>query len=185
MKRWPLLFLSAVAICAGCGDGVIKLFGGSGGGGGTAGTVTVTGDIRSVVIDNALRDIVVFVYTDVDKNATLPYAPGEFDSVRTVAIASDAAARTFTVRNVTRGQLQIVFLQDNATDPDGSIDAGDVDMTPGSTTNAVAILDAGSRLNTVRGNQRVTVQDIDIDLPNFVADAVTITIAPDEDDTTN
>jgi len=179
--RFGLLLLLTLSV-VGCGDGVIKLFGGSGNNNGANGNdITVQGNIRSVFVDNALRDIVVFVYTNVEKGAQLPYSPSQFDAVRTVAISSDAATRDFTVTNVSRGRLQVVFLQDSATDPDGSIDPDDVDPTPGSTTNAVATLDAGSRLDSIRSGSTVTIEDIDIDLPNSTADQVIIRVTSKPD----
>ena len=166
-----------LAFSTACGDGVIQFGPDTDAGGGN--NITVSGNISSVIVDNALRDVVVFVYTDLSSGVQLPQGlPGltasDFTAVRTQVVGS-GAARSFSLDNVRRGDLTIVFLQDQATDPDGQIDDSDV------SANAVAILDGEGRLNPVRAGQSVNLVDIEIDLPTAAATADRIDITTTDD----
>ncbi|MEE8311334.1 MAG: hypothetical protein V3R77_03690 [Candidatus Binatia bacterium] len=186
-----------LAALPGCGDGTICLAG-SDCRDEASGNVTLGGNILSVVVDNALRDIVVFVYTDIARDVQLPQdlaclTSDDFASMRTVIVGS-SGTRSFTIENISRGDLTVVFLQDHASDPDGQIDTEDVDggwadcscTAPGCATNdgenAVAILDGEGRLSPVRAGQTVDIQDIEIDFPTAgaTADRIEISTTPDD-----
>ena len=156
-----------------CGDGVIQFGPDTDSGGGN--NITISGNISSVIVDNALRDIVVFVYTDLSSDIQLPQGlPGltssDFTAVRTQVIAS-GAARSFSLDNVRRGVLTVIFLQDRATDPDGQVDESDI------ASDSVAVFDGEGRLNPVRAGQSVNLADIEIDFPAAaaIADRIVIT----------
>ena len=61
-----------------CGDGVIQFGPDTDSGGGN--NITISGNISSVIVDNALRDIVVFVYTDLSSDCLLYTSPSPRDS---------------------------------------------------------------------------------------------------------
>jgi hypothetical protein len=174
----------ALALAA-CGEGVIPFGGGSDDEGG-GDNIVVNGQIRDIIVENALRAIVVFVYTDLSPTATLPPASSDFRSVRTVVVDPNGD-RTFSVKDINRGSLTVVFLQDHASDPDGEIDCDDVTVNkpagcppdPGSTPedNAVAVLVGAGKLSDVRGGSTVTLEDVDVGFPTATADAEEILIA--------
>ncbi len=180
-----LVWMILALVLTGCGEGVIP-FGGDHDDDRGGDNITVTGNIRDIFVENALRDIVVFVYTDLSENALLPPASDQFVSVRTVVV-SPSGSRQFTLTNVRRGTLTVVFLQDHATDPDGSIDCEDVTVMkpttcppdPNSTAdeNAVARLIKSNKLTDVRGGSSVTLNDVDVDFPSAMAEALDIVIA--------
>jgi hypothetical protein len=164
-----------LACSTACGDGVIQFGPDTDAGGGN--NITVSGNISSVIVDNALRDIVVFVYTDLSSSVQLPQdLPGltssDFTAVRTQVVGS-GAARSFSLDNVRRGALTVIFLQDRATDPDGQVDESDV------TSDSVAVFDGESRLDPVRAGQSVNLADVEIDFPAAaaIADRIVITAA--------
>jgi hypothetical protein len=174
----------AVALAA-CGEGVIP-FGGVSDDDGGGDNIVVNGQLRDIIVENALRSIVVFVYTDLSPTATLPPASTDFRSVRTVVVDPDGD-RSFTVKDISRGSLTVVFLQDHASDPDGEIDCDDVTVNkppgcppdPNSTAddNAVAVLVGAGKLSDVRGGSTVTLEDVDVDFPMATADADEVLVA--------
>lgn len=192
--------LLATAAVTGCGGGTICLPG-SACKDEASGNVILGGDILSVVVDNALRDIVVFVYTDIEADVQLPQdlaclTSDNFASMRTT-IVSSSGTRSFTLENISRGNLTVVFLQDHSTDPDGQIDEDDVEggwadcscTEDGCPTyegeNAVAILDGEGRLSPVRAGQTVDIQRIEIDFPTAGATADRIEISTTPGDGSN
>lgn len=181
----------AVACTSACGEGVITFPPGSDSSGDS---VQIEGEIEEVFVENALRDIVVFVYTDLDPTLELPtdladLSSSDFESLRTVVIRAtpeEDAVRRFSISNARRGRLTVVFLQDAAgDDADGQIDAEDVSGGPfdcncesapcqdsparPDDTNAVAILDDRGRFDPARGGRTYTIREIRIDFPTACA----------------
>ena len=204
-RRVAALALAGTLMSA-CGEGVICLNGGSCENAGGGNDIVVGGDVASVVVDNSLRDLVVFVYTDIqsdpDRFPAGPRIPEDlacltaanFAGMRTVVVSGSASStRTFSIQNILRGELTVVFLQDQSTDPDGQIDIDDVAGGPAScdcvepppacpandipaSDNAVAELDGEGRLNNVRAGQSVDLDTITIDFPTAAATADQISI---------
>lgn len=113
-------------------------------------TVTVEGNVDSVVPPNAVRDVVVFAYTGLDSQDLADGAP--FDDYKDADSVVVTDEDTFSVDRVTRGSITVIVLLD-APDPDGVIDPGD---------ECSVLLDGGD-LNDVNGGRRVDIRDIDID----------------------
>jgi len=148
-----LLTLLFASTLAGCGEGSV-CFGGNCGNDSNNDdeeTVTVEGNVDSVAPPNAVRDLVVFVYSALDaddRDNGPPFNDYKAADSDLVAVDDD----TFSMDRVRRGDLTVMFLQD-ASEPDGTIDPGD---------ECSVLLDGGD-LNDVGGGRRVDVQDIDID----------------------
>lgn len=159
---------------------------------GDGGEIKVNGTVTTVVVDDATRDIVVFVYTDIcnTNNADplvcadlelpedLPLlGPNDYRSVRKATV-STGRNRRFLVVKVKNGDLTVVFLQDSAADPDETIDPEDItiardaqgDIVPDA-NNAVAVLAHGPILEDVFGETVVALEDVAIDFPGAAADA--------------
>jgi hypothetical protein len=161
-------------------------FGGDSDDDGSGDNIVVNGQIQDIIVENALRSIVVFVYTDLSSSATLPPASSDFRSVRTVVVDPNGD-RSFTLKNISRGSLTVVFLQDHASDPDGAIDCEDVTINTPATCppnpdatpedNAVAVLVGAGQLDDVKGGSTVTLEDVDVDFPTATADAEDVLIA--------
>lgn len=199
-KARALSALAALLLVAGCGDGVID-FGGDFSKTEGSDNITVKGNVRQVLNPNGERPIAVFVYTNVAKDARLPFLPGEYESFGTTSIAagsigSDPGGAPFSISNLRRGTLTVVFLFDHPKDgtpgPDGSIDCDDVTIDralhceAASTTtvpatvpaavlgsdptdNAVATLVKAGELKDVLGGSTVTIPDIDVNFNNPAA----------------
>jgi len=201
------LAVSACVLLAACGDGVIN-FGGDFSKSEITDNIVVRGSLRNVFDPNSTRPIVVFVYTNVDKDAKLPYVAGQYDSFGTTRIAAGSDSSKFSISDLRRGALTVVFLFDqpegNTPGPDGSIDCVDVTVdraahcdAPTATTtttdgapiasasvlvNAVATLVKAGELKDVRGGSTVTIDDIDVNFNNPVPPDGAPTIAEAETD---
>jgi hypothetical protein len=133
-------------------------------------TIKVLGNIRDLYPEVAGARIVVFVFTnlapenigddgriDFDDDGTF-----SFDKQRSIAVASDADSLEFTVTQVESGDLTVVFLQDDVSNPDGQIDPGD--------PHAI-LSDPDDVLENARNGETIEATDVDIEL------------VPDADDT--
>jgi len=158
MKRAVLVAFLVLGLFA-CGDGTIQFGGGSNGK--PPDTIVVTGNIRDINPQIAGADTVVFVYT----NLKDPGVFSEYDKQRSVSVASDAETMDFRVTQIKSGSLTVVFLQDHASNPDGTIDSGD----------PYAILSDPTRVlrNAING-KTFQISDVDIDFQRGTADAVSI-----------
>jgi hypothetical protein len=154
------------ALVAACSDGTV-IFGGKTDRE-TPDTITVEGDVRDINPQIAGADIVVFVFTE------LADPPGDFtvyEKQRSVAISSDDEDLEFTVTQVESGTLTVVFLQDHASDPDGTID---VDEDPEASDPIAILEDPENVLRDVRAGETIRIEEIDIDFNAGTADARTI-----------
>ncbi|MFQ5477382.1 MAG: hypothetical protein ACE5E4_02065 [Candidatus Binatia bacterium] len=154
MRRACLpLILSLV--CA-CGDGTLIF--GAGDDSNPLENLVVDGTINNVV-PVTTRDIVVFVFTNLRDFVSF----SDFDDGEAVIVAFGSTQ--FSVSGVTRGDLTVVFLLDDA-DPDGQIDTGD----------PVALLqDPDGVLDNVSPGRQLRIDSIDIDFSAGTADADSIT----------
>jgi len=145
------LCLAVVVLVAACGEGVI-IFGGDPDNGNNNDTIVVNGDIDDVQPANAIRDIIAFVYVDLDPTDLAAGPPfnvsGTSDSESAVVGTDD----TFSLSDVQRGDLTVIFLLDD-TVGDGSIDAGDT---------CAVLFDENGRLDNVNAGRQVDIQAIDI-----------------------
>ena len=112
-------------------------------------TVSVAGNIDSVAPPNAVRDVVVFVYTEL-VSADLADGPpfDDFKDADAVVVKDDE----FSLERISRGDLTVILLLD-APEPDGTIDAGD----------DCSVLLAGDDLDDVSGGRLVEIEDVDVD----------------------
>ena len=160
-----LLTIALVATIVGCSDGTI-VFGGRSDRQ-RPDTTTVEGDVIDVNPQIAGADIVVFVFTG------LADPPGDFtdyEKQRSVAIASDDELE-FTVTQIEGGELTVVFLQDHASNPDGTINVTDDPET----SDPIAILeDPDDVLRDVNDGETILITEIDIDFNAGKADALNI-----------
>jgi hypothetical protein len=148
-------------LIVGCGDGTIQFGGGAGTNGKPRDTIVVQGNIRDVNPQVAGADTVVFVYTDLQD----PGVFNQYSKQRSVAVASDAQTTDFSVTQVKKGNITIVFLQDHASNPDGTIDPGD----------SYATLDDPDKiLRSAKNGQTFQITDVDIDFQRGTANAVNI-----------
>ncbi len=147
--------LTLVAGMAACGQGTL-VFGG--GDGDREDTVEVRGNIRDFSPQVAGADIVVFVFTGLQDPGTYQV----FAKQRATAVDTAGEPLEFSVSRIRAGDLTVVFLRDSASDPDGTIDAGDPVAT---------LSDPDGRLRDVRNGERIEVTDIDIDFNAGRADA--------------
>ncbi len=181
MTGWLLtLAMSAAVATVGCADGTLQ-FGGSGTLSNQNDNVVVSGDISdsrqidssgNIVAVPAGRDVAVFVYSDLRCcNAaftpatdipfrSLDFGVSPFDTVElsdlrfadVESVILSGGAGAFTVNNVSKGDLTVLFLLDDAV-ADGSIDAGD----------PLAVLtDDNGTLVDVRAGRSVTAAAIDV-----------------------
>ena len=149
-------------------------------------TVLVDGNVDTVAPPNAVRDVVVFVYTGLDPSDLADGPP--FDSFRdadAVVLDDDDA---FSLDRIARGNLTLVVLLDDP-EPDGTVDAGD----------ECSVLRAGGDLDDIEGGRRVEIEDLDVDFRESScggnqpatgcgcadADDITVTLAPPDDGETN
>ena len=198
MKALSALLLSIALGTIGCADGTLQ-FDGAGTITSENDTVVVSGDIDdSQLADGsggigavpAERDVAVFVYSDLrccnaafTPSTDLPFGSVDFGSppFDTVELSDlrfsdvesvivDGGAGPFTVNDVSKGDLTVLFLLDDAV-TDGSIEPGD----------PVAVLsDDDNRLESVAAGRSVTISAIDItfdrSFPDGKADPNTIKI---------
>ena len=151
MNRRVTSCVLIASLLAGCGSGVV-CFGGDcdGDDDDDEKTVEVSGNVESVAPPNAVRDVVVFVYTSLASDDLADGPPfDDFKDADAVVVSDDD---TFSVDRISRGNLTIIVLLD-APEPDGTIDAGD----------ECSVLRAGGDLNDVRGGYSVEIEDLDID----------------------
>jgi hypothetical protein len=171
--RYSLLAPWLVLVLYGCGSGVV-CFGGSDCGGNNDNderTVTVAGNLDSVRPPNSVRDVVVFVYTNLDP-ADLADGPPftEFKFAESAVVADDD---TFEITRVGRGKLTVILLLDDP-DPDGSIDSCDdliqcAECDAG-TCDEYSVLRDGGDLSDVPGGRRVTIDNMDVDFDGSCPD---------------
>jgi hypothetical protein len=139
-------------LLCGCGSGAV-CFGGSDCGDDDDDderTVSVQGNVDSVSPPNAVRDLVMFVYTGLDDADLADGAPfADFKSGDAVVVDEDDK---FALSRIARGHLTVIVLLDDP-EPDGSIDAGD----------DCSVLRDGGDLSDVAGGRLVTIEDMDID----------------------
>jgi hypothetical protein len=158
MKRSVLTAVLLVIVCAGCSDGTIVFVDDDDG---SSDTTTVRGNISDLNPQVAGADIVVFVFTGLVDDGTFEH----FEKQRSVAIASDADPMEFTVTQVANGNVTVVFLQDEASEPDGRIDPGD----------PIATLDDPDEvLSDVKNGETIEITDVDVDFTAGSADAEVI-----------
>jgi hypothetical protein len=112
-------------------------------------TVSVTGNVDAVAPPNAVRDVVLFVYTGLG-SADLADGPpfDDFKDADAVVVEND----DFSLERISRGNLTVILLLD-APEPDGTIDAGD----------ECSVLLAGDDLDDVSGGRQVEIEDLDVD----------------------
>jgi hypothetical protein len=112
-------------------------------------TVSVMGNIDSVAPPNAVRDVVLFVYTELG-SADLADGPpfDDFKDADAIVVQNDE----FSLERISRGDLTVVLLLD-APEPDGTIDVGD----------ECSVLLAGGDLDDVSGGRQVEIEDLDVD----------------------
>ena len=153
------LFTLVTVLTSGCGEGTIQF--GGGGNENPPDTIVVEGNIRDVNPQVAGADTVVFVYTNLED----PGVFSQYKKQRSVALASDAEPANFRITQIESGNLTIVFLQDHASNPDGTIDTGD----------PYAILsDPNHVLRDAQNGETFEIADVDIDFQRETAEAVTI-----------
>jgi hypothetical protein len=150
MRSLSLAACLALALY-GCGSGVV-CFGGSdcGDDDDDERTVTIEGNLDTVRPPNAVRDLVVFVYTGIGA-ADLADGPpfDDFVDADSAVVGDDD---TFDMEKIRRGNLTVIVLRDDP-EPDGSIDTGD----------DCSVLRDGGDLSDVAGGRRVTIEDMDVD----------------------
>lgn len=149
IARQVLLVALAVAV-AGCGDGSVCFGGDCGAGDDTERTVTVNGTTRSIRPPNAIRDVMVFVYTGLDSSDRQD-GPA-FDTYKDAEVAL-VEADAFDVSRVSRGGLTVIFARDTESEPNGVIDPGD----------ECSVLLDGGKLSNVAGGRTVKIEDADVD----------------------
>jgi len=77
-----------------------------------------------------------------------------YDKQRSVAVESDADPMEFTITQVQSGDVTVVFLQDDVSNPDGHIDDGDL----------FAVLKDPSRIfKNIRNGETIRAKDVDIE----------------------
>ncbi|MFT4569242.1 MAG: hypothetical protein ACI8TX_002288 [Hyphomicrobiaceae bacterium] len=133
-----------LAMTAACGEGTLE-FGGDRDN--TKTIVTVRGNVDDI-IPVTTRDIVVFVFTNLRDPGTFR----DFDDGEIVVLATGSSE--FTVPDVDRGDITVIFLLDEAgNNADGQIDEGDPIAT---------LDDPDNELDDVRSGLTIEARDIDI-----------------------
>jgi hypothetical protein len=127
-------------------------------------TVTVEGNLNSVRPPNAVRDVVSFVYTNLDPDDLADGPPfTDFKFAESAVVADDD---TFEITRVGRGKLTVILLLDDP-DPDGNIDSCDDALQcsecPTGTCDEYSVLRDGGDLSDVPGGRRVTLDDMEVD----------------------
>jgi len=151
--RVPYVALFTAFLIGACAEGTLE-FGGERED--ETDTIVVRGDIDDITPQNAVAEIVVFVFTDLEDPGTF----SKFAKQRSAILAPDSTE--FTIEKIGSGDLTVVFLQDHGANPDGSIDEGD----------PFAILkDPDEVLDSVRNGQTFTANKIDIDFLERTAEA--------------
>lgn len=154
IRLFTLLLLLSLSACA---EGTI-VFGGDRDD--ETDTIVISGAIDDITPQNAVADIVVFVFTDLEG---APDSPDKtFAKQRSAIVAADSS--DFRIDKIRSGDLTVVFLQDKS-EPDGTIDEGD----------PFAMLeDPDDRLESVRNGQKITIVEVDIDFSTGEAMATDI-----------
>ena len=165
MRTLLPMTLLALITCVGCADGTIVFIGDDND---TPDTVRVEGNVRDLNPQVAGADVVVFVFTGLVDDGTFD----QFEKQRSVAVASDANPIEFAVTQVKSGDLTVVFLQDQVSEPDGHIDPGDPIAT---------LDDPDGILSGVRKGETIDVTDVDIDFTTGSAEAENIRSVSGED----
>ena len=171
MKRLALILGISALTCLACGDGSLTLVG-DGNGNSQQDTAKVQGNVRDLNPQVAGANVVVFVFTDlanaVNEDGTLEFNTDgtlTFEKQRSVNIDSEADPMEFTVVQVESGNVTVVFLQDDANDPDGQINPGD----------PYAVLEEPNDvLKNVRNGETIQITDVDLDFDARSADAVSV-----------
>ena len=158
--------------------------------GGSSSKIKVSGTIIAVVVADPDRDIEVFVYTDICEtnnsdpvlcaNLLLPediplLTKNDYRSLQQVRVKAGGNG-SFNVKGVKKGNLTVAYLQDNAVNPDRTIDPEDItisrdgngDIIPDA-DNAVAMQADDGRLDDARKNVRL--DDVSIVFPAAVANS--------------
>jgi len=164
--RAPAAGLIVLLTAAACSDGTV-VFGGKRDRQ-NPDTITVRGDIRDWNPQIAGADIVVFVFTD------LSDPPGDFKTYvkqRAVAVSTDEEPLEFEVSQIESGTLTVVFLQDHASDPDGTIDIAE---DPANSDPIAILEDPDKVLRDVRSGEAIRIDEVDIDFNTGKADALNI-----------
>jgi len=150
ITRLVALLLSA-CLASSCGSGSVCFGGGcdKGDDDDEERTVSVAGNVDAVAPPNAVRDVVIFVYTELG-SADLEDGPpfDDFKDADAVIVENDE----FSLERISRGDLTVILLLD-APEPDGTIDAGD----------ECSVLLAGGDLDDVSGGREVGIEDLDVD----------------------
>lgn len=155
------LLASCLLLTASCGKGTVSFGGGDED---NKAKVTFKGDLDEVSPVTA-RDIVAFVYSIDDDSDRCPCPPDPSASGTGKAVVLSSGETSFTISGLEAGTFGVVFLLDNAGDlADGQIDPGD----------PIAILDdPDCRLDDVKPNLTVTLDDVDILFDDSPADCTT------------
>jgi hypothetical protein len=83
----------------------------------------------------------------------------DYDKQRSVAVEADADPMDFTITKIESGDVTVVFLQDDVSNPDGHIDDGDL----------FAVLKDPSRIfKDVNNGETIRAKDVDIELASNV-----------------
>ncbi len=155
--------LALACTLSACGEGTL-LFGGDFDD--KPASVRVRGDVKEQTPSNATRDVVVFVFTNLDAAALAagpPYekfprdtggsldtsAPPNYDDQESRLLDN---AGNFSIPDVESGTITIMFLLDEP-DPDGEIDDGD---------DYAVFSENKSKLVGVKGGRTVTIPEIEI-----------------------
>ena len=159
----PWLFLPFVLALCGCGSGVICFSGRDCNDDNKDRTVTVDGNLDSVSPPNAVRDIVAFVYTNLNPEDLADGPPfTDFDYGESVVVSADDK---FELTRVGQGKLTVIMLLDDP-DPDGSIDSCDDSIQcaecDAGTCDECSVLRDGGDLSDVPGGRLVTIENMDV-----------------------
>jgi len=178
------LVFALCATCMACGNGSLVLI--DDGNGEAQDTIKFQGNIRDLNPEVAGARIVVFVFTNlsarnVGNDGRIKFNDDgtfDFDKQRSVAVDTDAEKLEFTVTQIESGNLTVVFLQDDVSNPDGQIDPGDPH---------VILSDPDNVLENARNGETIKATDVDIDLvPDPADDSVSaeaVTLRSIRDDT--
>lgn len=148
-RRLCCVALAAALGASACGEGTI-IFGGNPNGNNDS--IVVIGDLDDVQPPNASRDVVIFVYVDLDPADLADGPPFNSDGLADTEAALVASDDTFSLSDVQSGALTVVVLRDDIV-ADGSLDAGDT---------CAVVFDENDRLDNVNAGRQVDLQGIDI-----------------------
>jgi hypothetical protein len=180
----------AFSLClfvAACSGGLYDFDGGSSSGG----NIKVNGTLAAIANNDTDRDVVVFVYTgicetekaDVDLCATLQLPEDlpllkdkDYEHMKKKIVKADALGESFRVKDVKKGNLTVVYLQDKAKGADRRIDEEDITITRDAMNNIVPAADNAvsmqandGRLDDVEKKATVDLDDVAVDFPSAAA----------------